>query len=290
MKTAVVVPTHDRPEALAACLDALLRLDPAPGAIVVVDDGGRRPAAEVAARFGDRVRCIRQDNAGPGAARNAGVRAAEGDLVALTDDDCRPRPDWLGALVRAQGGVRGRMVGGRVENALSANVYAASSQALCDYLYAAGGAQAGGAEFFTTNNVAFDRATFEAIGGFDESFPRAAGEDRDLGRRWRGAGGRLVYAADAVVEHAHGMDLRGFWRQQSNYGRGARQLHARMEAQAEAGPRFGGLGFYAGLVAHPLGDGLPRPLSRSALLALAQVATAWGYARERPREVEGPRQ
>ena len=283
MRTAVVVPTYNRPEALAACLEALVRLDPAPDDIVVVDDGGARPAAEVCARFGGRVRCLRQANAGPAAARNAGVRATAADLVALTDDDCAPRADWLGALVRAQGGVAGRMVGGRVENALSSNVYAAASQSLCDYLYVAGGAGDGGAEFFTTNNVAFDRATFEAIGGFDESFPRAAGEDRDLGRRWRAAGGTLVYAADAVVDHAHGMDLRGFWRQQANYGRGARQLHARMAARADAGTRFSRAGFYAGLVAHPLRDGRPRPLARSALLALAQVATAWGYAREQPR-------
>lgn len=283
MKTAIVVPTCDRPEALGACLEALVRLDPAPYAIVVVDDGGRRPAAEVADRFGGRVRCIRQENAGPAAARNAGVRATDAEFLALTDDDCRPRPDWLGALLAAQGGVPGRMVGGRVENALPGNVYAAASQALCDYLYAAGDAGAGGAEFFTTNNVAFDRATFERIGGFDESFPRAAGEDRDLGRRWRAAGGTLLYAPGAVVDHAHGMDLRGFWRQQSNYGRGARQLHARMAVREDPGPRFGRIGFYAGLVGHPLRDGRPRPLARSALLALAQVATAWGYARERSR-------
>ena len=143
MRTAIVVPTYNRPEALAACLEALGRLDPAPDEIVVVDDGGARPAAEVCARFDGRVRCIRQANAGPAAARNAGVRATGADLVALTDDDCAPRPDWLGALVRAQGGVRGRMVGGRVENALSSNVYAAASQALCDYLYVAGGAERG---------------------------------------------------------------------------------------------------------------------------------------------------
>jgi GT2 family glycosyltransferase len=162
-------------------------------------------------------------------------------------------------------------------------VYAAASQSLCDYLYAVGGAGAGEAAFFTTNNVAFDRATFESIGGFDESFPRAAGEDRDLGRRWRAAGGSLVYAADAIVDHAHGMGLPGFWRQQAAYGRGARQLHARMAAETDRGPRFSSAGFYTGLVVHPLRDGRPRPLARSALLALAQVATAWGYARERPR-------
>ena len=158
-------------------------------------------------------------------------------MVALTDDDCAPRPDWLGALAAAQGGENRRMVGGRVLNALPGNVYAAASQALCDYLYVAGGG-GGEAAFFTTNNLAFDMAGFEAIGGFDESFPRAAGEDRDLGQRWREAGGKLAYVPEALVDHAHDMDLRGFWRQQSNYGRGARHLQARMAARRAPDQRF----------------------------------------------------
>lgn len=281
MKTAVVVPTHDRPERLWHCLTALVRLDPAPDGIVVVDDGGRRPAAPICTAFGSRVRCIRQENAGPAAARNLGIRATDAQIVALTDDDCAPRPDWLGALLAVQGGVAGRMVGGRVENALPENVYASASQALCDYLYIASGAAAGGASFFTTNNLAFDRSFFEQIGGFDESFPRAAGEDRDLGQRWRAAGGSLTYVPEAVVDHAHHMDFRGFWRQQSNYGRGARQLQSRMALRQGSGGSFSSPAFYARLVTHPLRDGGTKPLSRSALLALAQLATAWGYAQER---------
>lgn len=281
MKTAVVVPTYDRPDRLRQCLAALIRLDPAPDAIVVVDDGGRRPAGPVCAEFGSRIRCIRQENSGPATARNLGVRATDAQVVALTDDDCAPRPDWLGALLAAQAGTAGRMVGGRVENALPDNVYASASQTLCDYLYVAGGADAGKAAFFTTNNLAFDRSFFEQIGGFDESFPRAAGEDRDLGQRWRAAGGTLAYVPQAVVDHAHHMDFRGFWRQQSNYGRGARQLQTRMTLRQADERRFSSPAFYARLVMHPLHDKGARPLSRSALLALAQLATAWGYARER---------
>lgn len=289
MKTAVVVPTHDRPERLRDCLGALMRLDPAPDTIIVVDDAGARPAAPVCATFGERVRCLAlKRNGGPAKARNHGVRATDARLIALTDDDCMPRPDWLGMLAAAQGGVAGRMVGGHVRNALPGNVYAAASQSLCDYLYAAGGNDGGDTAFFTTNNLAFDRDLFDRIGGFDESFPRAAGEDRDLGQRWRDAGGALVHAPQAVVDHAHHMDFRGFWRQQSNYGRGARHLQARMNARRAAGPRFSSPGFYARLVTHPLRDGQPRPVARSALLGLAQLATAWGYGLERLRERASP--
>lgn len=281
MKTAVVVPTYNRPESLKLCLISLMHLDPAPDAIIVVDDGSKWPAAPICAEFGDRVTCIRQTNAGPAAARNAGVRRTQADVVALTDDDCTPRTDWFGILLQAQDGVVGRMVGGRVENALTNNVYAAASQSLCDYLYAAGGSAGENAGFFTTNNLAFDRAFFDKIGGFDEGFPRAAAEDRDLGLRWRAAGGELLYAPQAVIDHAHHMDFRGFWRQQSNYGRGVRQLETRMAARQPSDKPFSQPNFYTRLVTHPLRDGGASPLTRSALLALAQLATAWGYARER---------
>lgn len=280
MRTAVIIPSYNRPDRLRSCLQSLIAMDPSPDEIVVVDDGSDAPLAPVCAAIDPGILCVRQTNAGPAAARNAGVRATTAPFIALTDDDCRPRRDWLGALLAAWDGDATHLVGGHVENALTDNVYAAAGQALCDYLYAAGDAAGGGAEFFTSNNIGCARAQYLDLGGFDESFPLAAGEDRDFGRRWRDAGGDLRFAPTAVVDHAHPMALRGFWRQQSNYGRGARHLHA-VEAQRKSGgKRFSAAGFYLGLIAQPLRDGRPRGVQRAALLALAQLATAWGYAHE----------
>ena len=276
MKTAVIVPSYNRPDRLRRCLDALARLDPAPDEIVVVDDGSAEPLAPVCADVA-RVRCLRQPNRGPAAARNAGARETDAGFLAFTDDDCRPRPDWLGALLAAHGGERGRLVGGPIRDS-ARGVFAAASQTLSEYLYSAGDAAGGNAEFFTSNNLGCARAFFERLDGFSEAFPLAAGEDRDFGRRWRAAGGSLVLAPEAVVDHAHEMGLRQFWRQHSNYGRGARILHERSaEAPGPGGRRFQGARFYGGLVAHPLRDHRPRPLMRAALLALSQLATAQGY-------------
>ena len=274
MKTAVIVPSYDRPARLARCLEALSALDPPADAIVVVDDGSPEPLAAVCAGLAG-VRCVRQANRGPAAARNAGARVTDAAFLAFTDDDCQPHPGWLGALVAAQGGDEARLVGGRVRD-VAGGVFAAASQSLSDYLYEAGGAARGEAEFFTTNNMGCARARFERIGGFDESFPLAAGEDRDFGRRWRAAGGGLALAPDALVDHAHEMGLRGFWRQHANYGRGARLVHDRADP-GEPGGRIQRLRFYAALVAHPLRDRRARPLTRAALLALSQLATVRGY-------------
>ncbi len=107
-------------------------------------------------------------------------------------------------------------------------------------------------------------------GGFDESFPRAAGEDRELVHRLRALGHRIAYEPRAVVAHHHRQDLRAFWRQHYGYGRAAVHYRERVGGDVPLEP----LGFYRDLVRAP-SAGL------SALLALSQVANAAGFAREK---------
>jgi GT2 family glycosyltransferase len=93
----VVVCTHRRPRYVVAVLDALGRLDPPAAEILVVDNapGNHDCRAEVE-RAGARY--IREDQPGLDRARNAGLRAASGELVAFTDDDCVPATGWLSSL------------------------------------------------------------------------------------------------------------------------------------------------------------------------------------------------
>src|SRR5262249_771856 len=94
MQVTVVVPSYNRGDALAPTLDAILGSDlKSVGEIevIVVDDGSPVPAKSVVdSRIvpqGVSLRCIRQDNAGPAAARNAGFREARGEVVLFVDDD-----------------------------------------------------------------------------------------------------------------------------------------------------------------------------------------------------------
>lgn len=274
----VVVPSYNRPDKLAACLKALDRQDYPDLEIVVVDDGSETPLKPTCAPY-PQVRGLRQDNQGPAAARNAGVAAARDGFVAFTDDDCRPRPDWVSRLVAAHAGDPAALVGGRVENALTENVYSAASQTLCDYLYDYFGAAEGEAPFFTSNNMGCLKTQFLELGGFDRSFPLAAAEDRDFGLRWRATRGRLVYAPEAVVDHLHDLSLQKFWRQHANYGRGARHLHRVMDARAEQTPKLERLAFYFQLLGYPIVQRQPKPLRQSALMLLSQVAMVYGYVR-----------
>ncbi len=260
----VIVPTYQRRERLADCLAALKAQEGVPVEVVVVDDGDDEPMALVVEASGmTNARCLRQDNSGPAAARNRGAAAARAPFLAFTDDDCRPRPGWLAAMAGAHEAAPDALLGG----------HAQASQDLIGFLYEAGGEGAG---YFASNNIACGRAAFEALGGFDETFPLAGGEDRDFGLRWGKSGRPLRFVEGAVVDHHHALSLRAYWRQHANYGRGAR--HLRSLGDEGGGHGFGGPGFYASLVTYPLRKGGPKAAARSALLALAQAATAYGFA------------
>jgi GT2 family glycosyltransferase len=154
-----------------------------------------------------------------------------------------------------------------------------------DYFCAQQNADPHALRFFPSNNLAMAKAAFQAVGGFDIHFPRAAGEDRDFCVRWRASGRHLVSAPDARVRHAHPLSMRGFVRQQMNYGRGAFRFHTRARTRTDSnganGSRPGGLAFYAGLLADPFRR---VPAARAAallgLVLVSQAAVAAGYFSE----------
>lgn len=283
----VVVPTYNRPDRLARCLEGLSALASARDAfeVVIVDDGGAIPLDEIVRPFSSRmdVRLIRQDNTGPAGARNAGARAARGRMLAFTDDDCVPDPGWLDHLLAAHAREPDALIGGTTVNALHENLLSEASQELVSYLYAYNDAAGGQPAFFTSNNMAVARELF-LDEPFDTSFRLAAGEDRELCDRWLARGRTLRFAPDAVIHHYHRLSPAGYWKQHFNYGRGA--FHFRV-ARARRGDsvRLEPLSFYTGLVVSPLRR--RGPLHRRVLLSfwlgVSQAANAAGYFHERRR-------
>jgi GT2 family glycosyltransferase len=132
-----------------------------------------------------------------------------------------------------------------------------------------------------SNNLALSAAAFRTLGGFDTSFPRAAGEDRELCDRWIASGRRIRYVPDAIVDHAHAMDLRKFLRQHYGYGTGAVAFHAARAARGNGRIEVEHPSFYLRLLSYPLRTrGVRRPITACALLATSQVANALGFASE----------
>ena len=284
----VVIPSFERPRQLHACLSALAdqHLPASDFEVIVVDDGSASPPRDVVTKFAVSlpIRLIEQRHAGPAAARNAGARAARGTHIVFTDDDCRPDPAWLTALLTIIDANPAVAIGGRIVNALPDRLYSTASQQLVDFLYRHHNGDGTDSRFLITANICVAQRTFIGIGGFDESFPLAAGEDRDFCERWLAAQYRMVYCPAAIVHHAHDLTLTSFCRQHFHYGCGAHHLHNARARRGEHGFRLESLRFYRALVLSPFHAPRPRrAFVLSALLMVSQVTYAAGYAFERWR-------
>jgi GT2 family glycosyltransferase len=282
----VVVPTYGRARQLGDCLAALAAQDYPRDRfeVVVADDGSPRPPREALEGVRDAldVRLLAAPHQGPAAARNLGAGAARGELLAFTDDDCRPTPGWLRALAARLRAQPRAAVGGRVRNGLAGNRFSAGSQLLVDFLYHHWNERPEGPVLFTSNNLALRADLFGEVGGFDASFPLPAAEDREFCDRWRAHGLALSYAPEAVVDHYHELDARRFWRQHFRYGVGARHFHRLRAARGAEHLGVEGPGFYLGMLAFPFSRApVVEAAALSALFALAQVANAAGYVSAR---------
>ena len=278
----IVIPTYNRPAQLAVCLQACARLD-YPGdrfEVIVVDDGGSSPLDAIAARFHGvlKLKLLRQENAGPAAARNMGVSEAMGEYLAFTDDDCAPESNWLQELASQFSVSPDCVVGGQTINALSDNIYSTASQLLISYLYSYYNATPNRARFFTANNLALPADRFRSVGGFDTSYPLAAGEDRELCDRWLQLGHRMAYAQGAMVYHAHPLTFRTFLRQHFHYGRGAYCFHQIRARRGNRRIKIEPLSFYLNMLVYPFSrtrGGWAMILALS--FVTAQIANAAGF-------------
>ena len=167
--------------------------------ILVVDNGSRRTPTDLIRRF-PRTRLLQQPVVGAYAARNAGLSAAKGDIIAFTDADCLPTPTWLSAGVTALSADPGiGLVAGSVVTTLSRHgrrspvelyelLHAFPQQRYVEQLH-----------FGATANVFTRRDVVETVGNFDETL--LSGGDKEWGQRVSAAGFSTVYAPDAVVRH-----------------------------------------------------------------------------------------
>jgi GT2 family glycosyltransferase len=215
MRLTAIVPTHDRPDALRACLDTLRQqdLDPKRLEVVVVDDGSASDIVGLvdAVARGSRVaiRCERQPLGGLNAARNRGAAAAAGEVLAFLDDDTLVSPGWAAAMVNAfeRNGCAG--VGGKVKLDVSGPFppwLAARKYYLAEYDLGPQPRWLDGDPVPVGANCAVRRAEFDRVGGFRDGLDRIAGSlvsngDTEFFRRLRLAGGRLRYEPDARVVH-----------------------------------------------------------------------------------------
>lgn len=263
---AVVVPVLDGAGVLPGCLDALAAQTGAPPfEVVVVDNGSRDGTAALAAAHPVVARVVAEPRRGSYAARNAGIRATTAPVLAFTDADCRPLPQWLRAGTAALGDADA--VGGQVRavtgepptlwERYDRATYLDQGRAVRDEGYAA------------TANLLVRRAVLAVVGPFDDAL--ASSGDLEWGQRATRAGVRLAHAPDAVVEHLARRDLAATWRLHRRLGAGWRDLARaglRPPAWREPALRVSARWAYGRVRA----DGLP--VARPALLAVHATVLA----------------
>ena len=268
----VVVPTSNRASYLQVTLASLAAQDfEGDWETIVVDDGSSDSTPEVIDSFG--VRALRQPRPlGPNPARNAAFAAAESDLIALVDDDVFAPPGWLRAMVAGAerhpdadvlgGPIRARFDGpaprscGREDPPITVLDLGPSDREV---------------ELVWSANFTFRRRAFELAGPFPEDIPPGGDEEEWL-HRLNAAGGRVVYVADAWLEHRRAGDdarLRSLMRSAYFRGRNVRSYDAR---RGIAPPIARELRVLAGCGWHVARRGCPQ--------GLIMGAHSWGRVRE----------
>jgi glycosyltransferase involved in cell wall biosynthesis len=231
-RVSVIIAARNAAATIEKCLTALGAQKGVNFEIIVADDESSDGTRATARSF-DHVRVLELDWGGPSRARNLGVRAARGEIVAFTDADCVPHPNWLRELVRCfddpdVAGAGGDQVSPEDETPFGRRVqeFFKTIGFMTDYIQSGASPGTIGNIRGTTHNPscssAYRKAVFEEVGGFSENqFP---GEDVELDLKLRRLGHKLVYNPAAVVGHYRPRNCRALASMMRRYGAGERRL------------------------------------------------------------------
>jgi len=229
-KISVVVCTYNGARTLRQCLSALDALDYPEYEVIVVNDGSTDDTAAIAQDY--RVRLINQPNKGLSAARNTGLAASEGEIVAYIDDDAYPHRYWLRYLAAAFGRSAHVGIGGpNLPPAGDGFIAECIANAPGNPLHVLLSDEV--AEHIPGCNMAYRKDALVAIGGFDPHF-RTAGDDVDICWRLQNRGWTIGFCPAAVVWHHRRNSIRAFWKQQYGYGKAEAQLEDKWPQRCNA--------------------------------------------------------
>ncbi len=237
-RISVIVCTYNGARTLRRCLNALAALDYPSYEVIVVNDGSTDDTQAIAQDY--PVRLINQSNKGLSAARNVGLAASDGDIVAYIDDDAFPHCYWLRYLAAGFGRSAHVGIGGpNLPPAGDGLVAECVAMAPGNPLHVLLSDEI--AEHIPGCNMAYRKESLVAIGGFDTRF-RAAGDDVDLCWRLQDRGWTIGFCPAAVVWHHRRNSIRAYWKQQYGYGRAEAQLEDKWPQRYNALGHIGWVG------------------------------------------------
>jgi GT2 family glycosyltransferase len=183
MKISVIIPTCDRADRLKECLRRIIGSDE----VLIADDSRTQDTREMIQRDYKNVLWVQGPRLGPAANRNRGAQASSGDWLVFIDDDCLPSENWLSEIQNEM--MECDVVEGKTICPDK------SSHPFEDVVENLAG------NLLWSCNLAVSRSLFERLGGFDEDFLIAGGEDLEFARRLRMSASRIHFAPRAIVYH-----------------------------------------------------------------------------------------
>ncbi|RYZ78163.1 MAG: glycosyltransferase family 2 protein, partial [Proteobacteria bacterium] len=199
----VIIPAYNAHNILPACLRKLKEQSYLSSRyeVIVVDNGSSLSLAPIVEAF-EGVIYLVETKTGSYAARNLGIQHARGEILAFTDSDCLPSPNWIeNGVAQLLNEPDAGLIGGHIQLSFK-NPDAPTVMELCDYLSFGGFPQRNYVErcrFGATANVFTTREVIAKVGDFNVS--QLSGGDLQWGNRVAEAGYKLIYGADASVTH-----------------------------------------------------------------------------------------
>jgi len=201
MTVSVIIPCYNCERTITKTISALLIQTVKPKEIICVDDGSTDYTKREIKKFGKKVKYVHQKNSGPAKARNVGAKKATSEIIVFTDSDCTPIKRWLEEMVKP---FKDKKVGG-VQGAYltkQKDLVARCGQIEIEQRYEKM-ENAKEIDWVGSYSAAFKRKEFINLGGYDESFPIASGEDPEFSFRLAKSKAKLVFNPRATVYHTH---------------------------------------------------------------------------------------
>jgi cellulose synthase/poly-beta-1,6-N-acetylglucosamine synthase-like glycosyltransferase len=214
----VIIPVLNAQSTIGKCIKALMGQD-YPGElleIIAVDNGSMDQTRKVIKTF--PVNLFVEPKAGSYNARNLALSHATGEIIAFSDSDCIPAPDWLSQLVQGFSSSKIAGCGGKIEDFVGTGWVQKYSNQHVLRQESALSAETRPHPYIIGANMAYRREIFEKLGPFDGRF--ISGGDTDMSWRVQQAGYQLAYVPGAVVHHFHRATVSGLYGQYFRYGIG----------------------------------------------------------------------
>ena len=233
-EVSVIIPLYNAQTTICACLESLISQRQLPREIIVVDNGSTDTSVSTVRKFIQDAGCsiirlAEERKRGPSAARNHGARIAQSEIIAFTDSDCFLPQDWVEGIIRefSVPGCPDIIAGGaealEKESVINKFMYILrkKTSGLGKHVTYFNEHSFFNGPVFQSMNIAMPRKVFDVLGGFDEEYIYAAGEDSDFCERALKINAIIKFCPDVIVYHCERDSIKGLFKQFYTYELGA---------------------------------------------------------------------